>query len=592
MSRLPFLSPLVVLWGRAGRERDAGHGLNGILENSFDAVLIFDDGGRIVALNRAARVMFSCTGDETLGRRIDDLVRMTNGGGPGIASMELPHCCLPPCDALGVRSDGTKFPVEMTVAAFGGQDGPLRAVFLRDVATRQTEQKILRHRATHDALTDLPNRHLLLERARTLLDQARRVNRKIAFLLLDLDRFKEINDALGHRTGDHLLEKVARRLDGNRDEPDILCRLGGDEFAILIPDVDEPTARRKAWRLVRCLEEPFQIEGLSLEVEASVGIALFPDHGESVDGLLQRADVAMYSAKHTSSGVDLYRADQDASSLRQHTLTGDLRRAIECGELMLHYQPKLSAETGCLIGVEALARWDHPEFGFVPPDEFIKLAEQTGLIRSLTRWVMEAATIQCAQWVRDGFDIGVSVNLSARSLLEEDLPRMMERLLSATGLPAKHLTLEITESAIMEDPDRALDVLIELCALGVGLSIDDFGTGYSSLGYLRKLPASELKIDKSFVREMDRNQDDATIVRSIIDLAHNLGVTVVAEGVETQTIWNQLRALGCDVGQGYLFSKPLPPDLLIHWVRGFIAETEEQLSTEDGQRESVAVTTG
>jgi diguanylate cyclase (GGDEF)-like protein/PAS domain S-box-containing protein len=521
--RLPLITPLLARWRRWGRANDSGSPINEILENSHDAVLVFDNSGIVSSLNRAALAIFDCAERVCVGSNVDDLIRLPNGDGSRVSTMEVSRGSLPPRRAQGIRADGSKFPLEMTLVSFDGRGGPQRAVFLRDVATQEAEQKILRHRATHDALTDLPNRHLLLEQARKLLDRTRRVGGRVAFLLIDLDRFKEINDALGHRTGDLLLEQVARRLHSCCDETDTLCRLGGDEFAMMIPDAGPAAARRKAWRMVRALEEPFQIEGLSLEVEASVGVAIFPDDGESIDGLLQRADVAMYAAKRIAAGVGLYRADQDASSLRQHTLTGDLRRAIERGDLTLHYQPKLAAESGRLVGVEALARWEHPELGFVPPDEFVRLAEQTGLIQPLTRCVLEAAIIQNAQWVREGLDFGVSVNISARSLLEKGLPRMLERLLNATGLQARYLTLEITESAIMEDPDRALDILIELYALGVGLSIDDFGTGYSSLGYL--------------------------------------------------------------------FSKPLPPDLLVHWVRGIEAGIKE-LSTEESLAHEDAVLQG
>jgi diguanylate cyclase (GGDEF)-like protein/PAS domain S-box-containing protein len=574
-------------WLRSLRTASPASELPDLVENSFDAVVLFRVDGSVLALNRAARLMFRCSEGKALKRRIDQLVRLPDDSGRRVASLPLPGGCLPPRRALGLRRDGSSFPLEMSVVAVGGGEEARRAVFLRDVAEYETEQRILRHRATHDALTDLPNRYLFHERARTLMERARREEDRVAFLFVDLDRFREINDALGHRTGDLLLEAVARRMDAARDESDMLCRLGGDEFAMLVPGVDATLARHKAWRLVRCLEESFQVEGLSLEVEASVGIAFFPDHGESDEGLLQRADVAMYTAKRARERVGLYECDQDSSNLRQHTLTADLRQAVERGELSLHYQPKLAAETGRLVGVEALARWEHSEFGFVPPDEFITLAEQTGVIQRLTRWVLEAATIQGAQWLREGHEFGISVNISARTLLDEDLPRLLERLLSATALPARRLTLEITESAIMEDPEKTLDVLIELYAIGVGLSIDDFGTGYSSLGYLKKLPASELKIDQSFVREMDRNQDDATIVRSIIDLAHNLGVEVVAEGVETEEIWDQLRELGCDVGQGYLFSRPLPPDQLAHWIRGFFSEAAERAAA--GEREPAPV---
>jgi diguanylate cyclase (GGDEF)-like protein len=563
-------SVLAAVGARFARLRgapDADRRFADAVENGHDSVLLFRGDGGIERANGAARTMFPQLADGTDGQRIDDLVRLPGIEGNLVSAMPVPDRCLPPREALALQEEGSSIPVEITLVEIDHAGCRLRAAFLRDISDRAAEQEILRHRSTHDALTNLPNRHLLLERSRIALECAKRDGQTAAMLLLDLDRFKEINDALGHHSGDLLLEQVARRLNSTRDRTDTLARLGGDEFVVLLPHADASTARRKASRLVRCLTEPFQIEGLRLVVEASAGIAIFPDQGTSVLELLQRADVAMYTAKRRRSGVALYRPEQDLTSLRQHMLTGDLRTAIEEGKLELHYQPKIAASSGELVGVEALARWKHPEFGFIPPSEFILLAEHTGLIMPLTHWVLESATIQCAQWVRDGHRFGVSVNISARTLLDEELPGLLRRLLTATGLPARQLTLEITESAIMEDPEKALEVLIGLYALGVGLSIDDFGTGYSSLGYLRRLPASELKIDKSFVLEMDRNQDDATIVRSIIDLAHNLGVDVVAEGVETERIWAQLQKLSCDAGQGYLFSRPLEPGLLISWVR-------------------------
>jgi diguanylate cyclase (GGDEF)-like protein len=522
-------------------------------------------------MNRSAQRLFGRLEGGKHGLRIDDLVSL---GGLGQRQLTRTKGSLSPRLAQGRRADGTTFAAEISVAPFSGNGSRHRVLFLRDVALREAEHEALRHQATHDPLTDLPNRNLLLQRARDMLERARESERRIAVLLIDLVRFDDINDALGHHTGDQLLQQLADRLRGVGLAEETVARYGGDEFAVLLPEEDLAAVRRRAWHFIRAVQKPFHVDGLSLEVEPAAGIALFPDHGRNVDELLQRADMAMYAARRSKAGAVVYRPDHDFTCLRHHALTGDLRRAIEQGDLALHYQPKLNARSGHLVGVEALARWQHPEFGFIRPDEFITLAEQTGLIFPLTRWVLEAATIQCAQWLREGFEFGVSVNVSARILLEREFPRLLERLLVATAVPPRYLTLEITESAVMEDPDKALEALIELYALGVGLSIDDFGTGYSSLGYLKKLPASELKIDKSFVLEMDRNRDDATIVKSIIDLAHNLGVNVVAEGVETDEVWEQLRELGCDVGQGYLFSRPIPPEQLIQWVEGMAGDDE------------------
>jgi predicted signal transduction protein with EAL and GGDEF domain len=343
--------------------------------------------------------------------------------------------------------------------------------------------------------------------------------------------------------------------------------LGGDEFAVLLPNHGCEAAVAKGRRLARTLERPFYVRQLALQIETAVGVAVFPDHGNHAGELLQRADVAMYVAKSSRSAVEVYDADRDVTSVRALTLNGELRRAIEEQGLSLHYQPKISAASGLVIGVEALVRWTHPEHGNIPPDEFIGPAEQSGLIAPLTRWVMETAVAQAALWSRTGFELDVSVNLSARNLLDEELPSRVQRLLGTTRLAPERLTLEITESAIMSDPARARQIVTEVDRQGVRISIDDFGTGYSSLGYLRNLPARELKIDRSFVSDMDRIKEDATIVRSTIELAHNLGLHVVAEGVERSEVWTSLVDMGCDFGQGYLFSKPLPANELTEWLK-------------------------
>jgi EAL domain-containing protein (putative c-di-GMP-specific phosphodiesterase class I) len=318
-----------------------------------------------------------------------------------------------------------------------------------------------------------------------------------------------------------------------------------------------------AWKLIEALRMPFEIEGLSLQVDTSLGITLFPDHGHDAESLIQRADVAMYVAKRKRSSLAVYRPEQDFNHMRHLTLRGDLRKAIDNGRLSLSYQPKVLAESDQVVGAEALLRWRHPKHGNIPPDEFIGLAEHSGLIRSLTHWVLKTALQQIAQWRQEGFELGISINLSARNLMEEDLPITLRHLLNDYQVSAEQLTLEITESVIMEDPERALRIVTRLRELGVGISVDDFGTGYSSLGYLMRLPARELKIDKSFVMQMETDPGSATIVHSTIDLAHNLGLKVVAEGVESESIWRVLKELGCDMGQGYHFSRPLPAEKLL-----------------------------
>ncbi len=432
---------------------------------------------------------------------------------------------------------------------------------------RKRAEETIRHLAYYDPLTDFPNRTLLHDRLQQAIVNAQRDHRQIALLLMDLDHFKEINDTLGHRRGDILLKNVGLRIQGVLRASDTIARLGGDEFAVLLPSVDLKEPNLAARKITKILEFPFDIEGLPIDVEASIGIVLYPDHGSDADSLIQRADVAMYAAKQSGSGYTVYTADQDQHSPRRLTLMAELRRAIEEGQLLLHYQPKIDLTTGGVNGVEVLGRWIHQELGVIPPDQFIPLAERTGLIKPLTGWVLDQALRQCRVWSQAGIEISVAVNLSVRNLLNPQLPDQVAELLQHHGILPGCLELEITESSIMADPERAREIVTRLNKMGVQLSIDDFGTGYSSLGYLKRLPVHWIKIDKSFVIHMVANESDAVIVQSTIDLAHNLGLKVVAEGVESQAVYDQLMGLGCDAVQGYYISRPLPVEELIRWLR-------------------------
>jgi diguanylate cyclase (GGDEF)-like protein/PAS domain S-box-containing protein len=551
--------------------RESEHLMRHVVSHGFDAIVTLREDGTVMTFNHVAQKMFGCGEENALGRSITEFIKLphaeTRSRGPADPRN---HRALYETD--GRSADGRRFPIELAVTWIVVEGARRRVMFLRDITERKAQQEALRYQATHDALTDLPNRNLLQERIEDALIAARRSSWSVAFLLLDLDRFKEINDTLGHHVGDLLLRKIARRLEGAIRESDTIARLGGDEFAVLLPATGLEKARQLARGLIQSLEEPFQVEGLSLQVETSVGITMYPENGNTSAVLVRRADVAMYVAKRERTGLAIYDPEQDFTSIRLLALTSDLRRAIQDGELRLHYQPKLSARTGGVAGVEALARWRHPEHGDIAPDEFIGLAEHSGLIRPLTTWVMETALKRCAEWRNQGIELPLSINLSARNLLDESLPKTLNDLLGATGTPRGTLTLEITESVIMEDPVRAKEVLTELHELGITISIDDFGTGYSSLGYLRNLPADELKIDRSFVMEMDRHPEDSKIVRSTIELAHNLGLRVVAEGVQSRQVWEELKRLGCDYGQGYFFSRPLPGERIAEWCR----EREEQ----------------
>lgn len=436
-----------------------------------------------------------------------------------------------------------------------------------------------------DPLTGLPNRILFRERAQQAIRAARRGGSRVGVLLLDLDRFKEINDALGHDTGDVLLRKVGPRLEATLREVDTVARLGGDEFGVLLPEVaDAPAAAHAARKIRSALEAAFDLGEVAVEVEASIGISLFPDHGDDVDSLMQRADVAMYQSKHSGAGYEVYAAERDRYSPDRLGLVSELRGAIQRGELVLHYQPKAEMATGRVTGVEALVRWRHPERGLLLSDEFIPLAEPTSLMLPLTLHVTDQALRQCRAWRDQGLELSVAVNLSLRNLEDPRLPDHLARLLERWGLEPSCLELEVTESAIVEEPARVMGVMTRLAGMGLQLSIDDFGTGYSSLAYLKRLPVSTLKVDKSFVLGMVEDENDAVIVRSTIDLGRNLGLRVVAEGVETAELWDRVAELGCDVAQGYHISRPVPADQVAEWMARWRPRMRETSSSNGSPR--------
>ena len=437
----------------------------------------------------------------------------------------------------------------------------------RLVQKLRQEAEDRRHEARHDSLTGLANRTLFQSRVTHLIADARPGRSPAAVMLMDLDRFKDVNDTLGHHNGDLLLQEVANRLTRAVRTDGTVARLGGDEFAILLPHIaSEDEAIETANRIVEALKEPLSLDELAVEVGASIGIAIWPQHGDDSTMLLQRADVAMYEAKSSDDSIALYSPERDHNTTRRLTMAADLRRAIPAGELQAYYQPKARLSDGVVTSVEALVRWQHPDRGFIHPDDFIPTAEETGLIAPLTRMMLEASLAQCRAWRDTGYDLGVSVNLAVRSLLDTELPRTIEGLLAEFGVPGDRLTLEITESGVMADPTRTIAVLERLAAIGVKLSVDDFGTGYSSLSYLRRLPVHEVKVDKSFVFRMATDAGDAAIVQSIIELGHNLGLSTVAEGVEDSRIWGLLRDLGCDDAQGYYISKPHTAEEITAWL--------------------------
>ncbi len=434
------------------------------------------------------------------------------------------------------------------------------------VAERSAELRNLNaelaYQTMHDALTGLPNRVLVIDRLQNAIAQAKRTHSRAVVFLLDLDHFKDVNDTLGHPTGDLLLQEMGRRLPHALRQGDTIGRLGGDEFALVLPDTNEDGAWAVARKLLEELSTPFNVNGHTLLLDASLGMAVFPDHGEDDATLLRRADVAMYAAKKGEDSIAVYNPEVDTFSVERLALLADLRQAIESDQLKLYYQPIIELKTGKVSRAEALARWNHPVKGMIPPDLFINMAESTGLIKPLTDWVVRTAINQLSQWEKEGIDMRVSVNLSVRNLLDPALPERIKQLCKDSSVPCDRLKCEITENDLMANPELVMSTLNDPDMEDIDFSIDDFGTGYSSLSYLKRLPVQEVKIDRSFVTDMLKDSDDAAIVRSTIDLAHNLGLRVVAEGVEDIETMIQLQVLNCDFAQGNYFLRPVPSNEL------------------------------
>jgi diguanylate cyclase (GGDEF)-like protein len=428
------------------------------------------------------------------------------------------------------------------------------------------EKRILKL-AYEDPLTDLANRSRFNDALAQAIAQCSEAGIRLTILMMDLDRFKYVNDTLGHSVGDHVLREVSVRLQQTVVGAECIARLGGDEFAILVKHGGDPDFTATARHIITALEMPILYEGQPLDVGTSIGLAHYPEHGLDAQTLMRNADIAMYAAKRNKTGFATYEHHYDTSQQEHLSLLGELRRAVDRNELRLYYQPKVSLHSSHVSAVEALLRWEHPTRGLVPPAQFIPFAEHTGYIKLLTRWVIREAVRQCGAWLREGLTLQVSVNISARDLMNRDLPEHVAELLAEHEVTPGLLCLEITESGFMEDPAHAQKVLDRLAELGVKLSIDDYGTGYSSLSYIMKLPVQELKIDQSFISRMVSDPEISTIVRSTIDLGHNLGLQVVAEGVEDAAVWNLLRSLGCDDAQGFFMSRPLEPAALASWIR-------------------------
>ena len=561
-----------------GALQDSEKRMRSVLDNVSDGLATLDASSVIESANPAVIKLFGYLEDELVGQPVDTLIATTHRSGFVNYLQRRLKLDLPSSGAhetMGKRKNGSLFPLEFVVSSMHVGARHLFIATMRDISERKAHTDALEYQALHDALTGLPNRSLFGDRLRQALLAARRNQRMFGVLLLDLDRFKDINDALGHDRGDSLLQEVTARLRGVLRATDTIARLGGDEFAVLTTDAKHPddvvsTARK----ILAALDGPFALGDQMVETGASIGIALYPVHGDDPGTLLRRADVAMYVAKRSGGGCSLYAPEQEAQSLRRSGLAGELRRSIPQGEMVLHYQPQVLLGSGTVYSVEALVRWNHPREGLMPPDRFIPMTEETGVIHPLTAWALDSALTQLCKWLAMGIDVSVALNVSPRIIEDHSLEEMVAQALAATKVEPHRLTLEITEGVAMAA--AAAKALHTLHEMGVRLSLDDFGTGYSSLLYLMRLPVHEIKIDRSFVSGLGTEPDSGAIVRSAVGLGHNLGLRVVAEGLQDRLAEAVLIEAGCDAAQGFLFGRPVTE-----------ADMTTQLMTNPGSKAAV-----
>lgn len=537
-----------------------------VLENALDAIINIDMHGRIVEWNRAACQLFGYAREEVIGEILAQvivpplhrqahqagLLRMQQGAGSAMLGKMI--------EITALRRDGSEFPIELTVIEIVRDEERYFGAFIRDISQRKADETRIRYLANYDSLTGLPNRHLLTERVMQAIEQAWDEDGQFALMFLDLDHFKDVNDTLGHRYGDQLLIALTKRLQTLLKPEDTVSRLGGDEFIFLLPRADHAAAKAVVERVLSAVEQPFIIDQYALTITASVGVAIYPDDGLDMESLQRNADVAMYRTKKESrNSYRFFSSHMQVQTARQLQLVNALRQAIAAGQLSLHYQPQVSLRNGQIIGLEALLRWQHPQWGYISPAEFIPLAENSGLIMSIGHWVLEQAIQQIKHWHQAGHaGLSVSVNLSSVQCKDPKLPAQIKGLLERYQVPASALELELTEGVALENPEGAVAMMDALNSLGVRLALDDFGTGYSSLSYLKRFKLDQLKVDQSFVRDISTDDEDKAIVMAIIQLARSLGLKTIAEGVETPEQQAFLQAQGCDAMQGYLYSKPLP----------------------------------
>jgi diguanylate cyclase (GGDEF)-like protein/PAS domain S-box-containing protein len=536
--------------------------MRSVLDNVSDGLATLDQAGLIESVNPAVTKLFGYDEKDLVGQSVDTLIATTHRSSFMSYVERRVVQDLPASGALetmGKRKNASLFPLEFVVSAMQVGSRRLFIATLRDISERKAHTDALEYQALHDGLTGLPNRTLFGDRLRQALLGARRNQNMFGVLLLDLDRFKDINDALGHDRGDALLQEVAARLKGVLRATDTIARLGGDEFAVVSTDAKHPdNVVATARKILASLEGPFAIGDQMVETGASIGIATYPLHGDDPNTLLRRADVAMYVAKRSGGGIAVYSPDHEAQTLRHSSMAGDLRRSMAQGELVLHWQPIVLLPAHTTYAVEALVRWNHPREGLLPPDRFIGLAEETSMIRPLTSWVLDTALAQLCRWLADGIEVSAAVNVSSRLLEDHSIVEDVGRALAASRADPKRLTLEISESVVMSP--GAGKAMQRLAETGVRLSLDDFGTGYASLVYLKHLPVHEIKIDRSFIKMLPSDPDATAIVRSAIGLGHNLGLRVIGEGIEDAETETMLIEAGCDAVQGFLICRPAPEE--------------------------------
>ena len=542
--------------------------LNSIVNTAADGIIVVDDTGMLEFVNAAIERMFGWKPLELIGRNIDCLMlaRHRNSrphAGADAEGRSHGFAIDIAREVKGQRRNGSVFPVELTFGEMRIDGRAKYAGIMRDVTERKWAEERIRHLAHYDELTGLPNRALFSQLLEQALSESKFAQKQVAVLFIDLDRFKLINDSLSHESGDAVLQQVAKRLTEALPRRDTIARFGGDEFVVLMRDCSMPTdAAETAQKLLTALAQPMMVEGQEYHLTASIGISAFPGDGENAQTIMKHSDIAMYRAKeHGKNNYQFYSAQMNVHSFERLVLERFLRRALEQDEFQVYYQPKIDLVTGCLTGMEALLRWIHPGMGMISPVKFIPLAEETGLIVPIGAWVLRAACVQNRAWQVEGLPpLRVAVNLSARQFAQDDLHATIVSVLEETGLPPELLELEITESVTMDNPEHAASLLQKLKALGIKLAIDDFGTGYSSLSYLKRFPIDNVKIDRSFIKDIPNDEDDVAITQAVIAMAHSLRLKVIAEGVEAEHHADFLREHGCDEAQGYLFGAPMPAD--------------------------------